>query len=407
MEHLQCILEHYPQYRIMLCKQCRNGIVRSQLSSHLRNHHRGLTHPVKQSVLLAASTIGDWADKDDAVIFPIAIIPPVPHLSIIPDGLKCMVSNAAGVSCNFLCRGVQHMQNYCRDRHGWINPVKKGRVQKRSNINHPALWVEGVRCQKFSTHGLLARLFEIHRPGLDAQQQEDFISQDFQDKRRLLISSVAKAKQDREETARHAIVEPDTNRFIPTAWLTRAGWARHLAGLDRDWLASLMSPPALHEKALAKVCFGVEKVVWLAQQASNPHKVGLAALNYINRRETGNDTNEKPFNASQVGSTVIKYCDHWVRIIRYVWRTHHLAPMIRHSQSHDDQEHDDDESVHYRPPYALTAQQIQALHRIQHLIGEDDEPDSDQASESDEEVPEISDEELRELEELTLSLMLV
>ena len=80
--------------------------------------------------------------------------------------------------------------------------------------------------------------------------------------------------------------------------------------------------------------------------------------------------------------------------------------MIRHSQLHDDQEHDDDDSMQYRPPYALTVQQIQALQRIQHVVSEDDEPDSDNASESDEEMPKISEEELRQLEKLALSLML-
>jgi hypothetical protein len=52
------------------------------------------------------------------------------------------------------------------------------------------------------------------------------------------------------------------------------------------------------EKRLAKLCIAMEVVIWKAQRASRPEVVGWAAVNYINRREVGNDTNEKPIDAS-------------------------------------------------------------------------------------------------------------
>jgi hypothetical protein len=53
----------------------------------------------------------------------------------------------------------------------------------------------------------------------------------------------------------------------------------------------------------------------------------MLAMMYINRREFGNTTNEKPSNSSQTGKT-IKYSNVEVEIIAYIWRTQEL-PVVR------------------------------------------------------------------------------
>ena len=106
--------------------------------------------------------------------------------------------------------------------------------------------------------------------------------------------------------------------------MNRAGWAKHLAGLDREWLTHLVRRPERWEKALKRVCMAVEMVIWKAQKSSRTDVIGLAAMNYINRREMGNDTNEKPFNARQKAKTMIKYSRVWTEVVSYIWRTHSL-----------------------------------------------------------------------------------
>jgi hypothetical protein len=108
------------------------------------------------------------------------------------------------------------------------------------------------------------------------------------------------------------------NRFEANPWLNRVGWAKHLAGLDREWLAETVRKPEKPERALDKVCWAVETVIWKAQQASRASVVGFAAMNYINRREMGNNTNEKPFNARQTGKTIVKYSNWWLEVVRYI-----------------------------------------------------------------------------------------
>ena len=102
--------------------------------------------------------------------------------------------------------------------------------------------------------------------------------------RRQLDSAFQEAADEVERASEeaNAAIQPDDDRHVPNAWLRRAGWAKHFAGQDRNWLSTLVRTPDRREKALAKVCFAVETVVWKAQQASRPEVVGLAVINYIN-----------------------------------------------------------------------------------------------------------------------------
>lgn len=56
-------------------------------------------------------------------------------------------------------------------------------------------------------------------------------------------------------------VQPDNNRYVPNAWLNRAGWAKHLAGLDREWLGCLVRRPERWEKGLKRMCAAVKMVI--------------------------------------------------------------------------------------------------------------------------------------------------
>ena len=72
-------------------------------------------------------------------------------------------------------------------------------------------------------------------------------------------------------------------------------------------------------------------VIYRAQQSSRSAVVGMAAMNYINRREAGGTTNEKPFNSRQTGKTMAKYSGWLLEIMQYIWRTHKL-PEIKNEE---------------------------------------------------------------------------
>ncbi len=59
-----------------------------------------------------------------------------------------------------------------------------------------------------------------------------------------------------------------------------------------------------------------------AQKVYQPEIIGYPALEFINRRETGQVSNEKSFYAGQISKTITKYSRHFVRILSYLWRTY-------------------------------------------------------------------------------------
>ncbi|KAF2176498.1 hypothetical protein K469DRAFT_813099 [Zopfia rhizophila CBS 207.26] len=255
-------------------------------------------------VVKLIAAIRQWAESEDEVVFPEAGSRPVPHLPVLPDGIKCTASDN-GKMCGYIRRGLKHIQEHCREEHRWENSRIRGRPRNGPQELPSTMWMEGVHCQKFQGAGRLGRLFE-----------------------RSLEMVFTQATEALERANRKAIdeIRADTNRFEVHKWLNRVGWARHLKGLDRG----------KKEKALDKVCFAAETVMWKAQQASRSSVVRIAAMNYINRREMGSETNEKPFNARQTGKTMERYSSRWLEVIRYILRTHRLDVVSQKDQGRTD-----------------------------------------------------------------------
>ena len=68
-------------------------------------------------------------------------------------------------------------------------------------------------------------------------------------------------------------------------------------------------------------------------------------MEYVNRRETGESKNERPFYVKQKVGTIRKYTDVWVKILRYIWRTSQCERETR-------------------PKYTFTSNQQKYLHRM-------------------------------------------
>ncbi|KAI0993374.1 hypothetical protein K3495_g14810 [Podosphaera aphanis] len=115
-----------------------------------------------------------------------------------------------------------------------------------------------------------------------------------------------------EEPPKKKTIEANANRYIVHPRLKRAGLATHLAGLQQDQLVAMMQPPNPAEiteedtngLVLLEACEATTLLITKAHQCCRPTNVGLSALEYVNRRETGQQTNEKPFYADQKPETI-------------------------------------------------------------------------------------------------------
>jgi uncharacterized C2H2 Zn-finger protein len=376
MDQFNTIFAYSPTHRIAICKSHQQGVVKSQLRTHLDTKHQELVPNTRRQVVNAVdqeASLQAWAMNYEEVIYPRPASQPLPHLPIYHDGLQCN-------TCAHVYRHIKRMQEHCRQEHGWVNKSQpRGRPASKQTM-----WTTKISCQKFHNTNKLGRLFEVSATA-EAQpapvQPDGDVSQAIQ-----AAFTQASQQLDALEKEKNNIVKPDSDRFEFAEWLNRAGWARHLKGLKREWLLTMAQQPTPRERALTEICWAARMVMWRAQQASTSSVVGMPAMMYINRREVGSGSNEKPFNAQQTGKTMDKYSSVWVSIIAFIWRTHEL-PVVR--------QRSDDQAVQgRRPPYHVTGKQDMWLQKIKGIVGEDThyddqdddwfrEPDTD--DESDEE----------------------
>jgi hypothetical protein len=201
------------------------------------------------------------------------------------------------------------MRDHYKADHGWEAPRQPSDTQ--------TMWRKVV-CQKLHNTNKLGRLFEI---GAAAAVPHVGDSADMDVSQAIGLSLSQAATQLEElEKKNSTTIQADTDRYDFSEWLDKTGWAQHLKGLKRDWLLEMARKPTPKERGLFNVCWAARMVLWRAQQASKASVVGTPAMMYINRRELGNTTNEKPLNTRQTGKTMVKYSNVWLEIIAYIWR---------------------------------------------------------------------------------------
>ena len=144
-------------------------------------------------------------------------------------------------------------------------------------------------------------------------------------------------------------VEGDSNRSVTNAWLAFTGWAGHLSQFQSKEQIQAYIQPAEGEDdndGLEDACRGTRRLIRAAFEKCKPEIVGKAALESVNRRETGAESNERPFYAGQQKKTIRKYSDSMVHQLRYLWRT---------------------ASQEERPKYVLTDRQSEWLEKLREV----------------------------------------
>lgn len=302
MDLFREIFMYLPTHCIVICKSHKQGVVKSQLRTHLDTKHQELAPHIRRSIIQATSqepSLRNWAQDAHQVMFPRPDAAPLPHLPVYTDGLKCQ-------ECGYICRHVKKMQEHGRNHHSWTSS-HTGSVGRPAAIQQR--WTGSVICQKFQNTSTLGRLFEVQ--GAAPAEPADSDEEETQ-LRRALAASIVQIDRVVESRNPSNVIEEDSSWWGYQSWLNRAGWVRHLKGLDRVWLLDMAQTPSYQERALRDVCWAAEMVIWRAQQASHSSVVGMPAIMHINRREYGTNTNDKPFNASQTEPTMKKYRTVWL-----------------------------------------------------------------------------------------------
>jgi len=210
--------------------------------------------------------------------------------------------------------------SWSKEAHGWENEQKQGgRTGERHRETSNRVWESGVSCQRFFTVRSWQRYYVV------ATDESDDHRRQHQSVPGRADAMFAQYQANIKEAKSARTIEGDSNRYVANAWLSFTGWAGHLSKFtNKDQIQAYIQKAEgreSDERQLEDACRGTRRLIRAAFATSRPEMVSKAALESVNRRETGAETNERLFYAGQQVKTVRKYSDSWVHILRYLWRT--------------------------------------------------------------------------------------
>jgi hypothetical protein len=309
------------QHRIIVCIECRTAVVPKHAAAHLARGHSRTIKEERRYVQRYVDGLEDVAHSVPDVRFPGPEDPPYSGIAVRHDGLWCSATGQDGQRCRYVVGTMQKIQEHCREAHGWRNEQRRGGNVKQKKAQPPnRMWDEGQAYQQFFTKPSWKRNTPVTVPadgGSDGGARQDAV--ELFD--RLLTQREADGSQQRQRRT----IQGEGGRQEVSPWLRFVAWHVHLAGFDRGEMLLTIRPAAGEavEEGLADVTVGEEeredsaglaaasratrRLIRRAFKTARPGEVGRPALEAVNRRETGERSNEKPFYAGQKVATIRKY----------------------------------------------------------------------------------------------------
>ena len=156
--------EHLVEYALAVCRECRHGILPSQIKSHVQRSH----HVTRKKAELIADEVRSWAgliEYASEVEVPSQVIKPVHQLPVYEDGLMCRLDPNR---CRQIFRSLETVRKHWQKVHDW-SPAEKGgratRVQQKNIQDRVNKHIKKVHCQRLLVQGQGSQYFQVHQPG--------------------------------------------------------------------------------------------------------------------------------------------------------------------------------------------------------------------------------------------------
>jgi len=361
---------HLPDHGAIICTKCKHAVlpIPSAIHTHLgdRVKHNIIIQERIRIIKVVTSIPGLRISKEqfDAAGFPPPTNAPIPELKAPrTDGNQCTSQDDEGRQCQFISCHIDQIRSHCIQKHHWKNPQKGGRPEAGREVQVP--WRTSVHCQHFFVRGPGAEYFEVGRVEGPRQAREETDIDKFESDQREIDELIQKANEAAQE-----IQEPDEAKE-PNPWVSRVGWAVHLARFNTKEMRKLVAPPGEGEEDLELLGKAFKWLIQDAQHHAVRKVVGIHTLFVVNKKEVDREPS-MPFNSWMDQTTINAYVDVWQRLLFFICRVEEL-----------------DENQ--RPGYEMTVQQRIAYDAMQSKIQEyqewkEEQGDSSPDVESTEEI---------------------
>ncbi len=229
--------KHLVEYALLVCRECRHGVLPSQVKSHLQRAHR----VKRKQAEVVADEVSSWArliEYASELEVPRQAIKPIPQLPVYTDGLMCRIHPD---HCRQIFRSERVIKNHWRDAHSW-SPAEKGgrpsgveqkKIQDRVNKN-----CKNIHCQRLLVQGQGSQYFEVHQPG---DSSPDVVPVNGDAAWAQVGEEMARAWANIETRAQNTIQEGERDEVNP--WLERTQWLPYLVGMERPELMACIEEP--------------------------------------------------------------------------------------------------------------------------------------------------------------------
>jgi RecQ family ATP-dependent DNA helicase len=309
------------EYSLVICKECRHGVLPSQIKGHLQRAHR-VAH--KQAEL-AAEEISNWAgliQYGGELEVPRQVVRPIHQLPVYPDGLRCQIEPGR---CHSVFRSAETIRKHWQTAHGWSAAGKGGRpsrLEARRIQDRASKGYQTVHCQRLLVQGPGSQYFEVHEPGDD----DPDVVPDGDAAWARVGEQMAKAWANVESRAQTTIQEGERDEVNP--WLDRTQWLAYLVGMERpELLASIEEPVAEPDPRQEQQAEPVEAAIWAAMeglarfsQASVIHRVGVFVRLEAIRTEK-HQTRFQPLQPYMDEKSIGEHTRPWKQMLMFFART--------------------------------------------------------------------------------------
>ncbi|KAL1643247.1 hypothetical protein SLS61_009346 [Didymella pomorum] len=314
--------EHLAEYALAVCRECRHGVLLSQIKSHVQRSH----HVIRKEAELIADEVRNWAGLSEyasELNVPSQVIEPIQQLPVYQDGKMCRLDPDR---CRQIFRSERVMKNHWRDIHGWSPAEKGGRptqVQQKAIDDRIKQFSKNVHCQRLLVQGHSKQYFEVHQPG---DGGPDVVTVDSDAAWALVGEQMARAWANVETRAENTIQQGEKDEVNP--WLERTQWLPYLVGMERpELMACIEEPVAEPDAKQEQQTEPVEAAMWAAMeglarfsQASVIHRIGVFVRLEAIRTEK-HQTRFRPLQPYMDEKSIVEHVRPWQQILMFFART--------------------------------------------------------------------------------------
>jgi hypothetical protein len=209
---------HLVAYALAVCKECRHGVLPSQVKSHLQRAHR-----VKgKQAEIVADEVSSWAgliEYASEVEVPSQVIRAIQQLPVYADGLMCQIDPGR---CCQIFRSAHTIRDHWRKVHDWSVAGKGGRpsgVAQKKIYERISKSYKTVYCQRLLVQGQGSQYFQVHQPD---DEGPEVVPVDGDAAWARIGEQMAKAWANVETLAQNTIQAGEKDEVNP--WVERTQW---------------------------------------------------------------------------------------------------------------------------------------------------------------------------------------